>query len=90
MHRWRGTLDHDSALRLRSGALFEVFEQADAVTLAVDGRVLTLPAGVAPAIRFIEQAARFCAGQLPGLEYESRLLLTQTLHAQGLVEEIIG
>lgn len=83
-----GTLDHDSALRLRSGALFEMFEQADAVTLAVDGRVLTLPAGVAPAIRFIEQAARFCAGQLPGLEYESRLLLTQTLHAQGLVEEV--
>jgi len=84
-----GLLDHASQLRLRSGALFEVFEQADALKVAVNGKVLTLPTGAAPAIRFIEQAPRFCAGQLPGLEYESRLLLLRTLHAQGVLEEAV-
>lgn len=82
-----GRLNHDSPLRMRSGALFEVFEQADALQLAVNGKVLNLPLGAAPAIRFIEQAQRFCAAQLPELEYESRLLLIRTLHAQGVLEE---
>lgn len=81
-------LDHASELRLRPGALFELFEKTDKVNLAVDGRVLELPKGVTPAIRFMGEQPRFSAAQLPGLEYESRLILARKLHAEGLLEAV--
>ena len=79
-------LDHETSLRLRSGTLFELFEKPDQVKLAIDGRVVTLPQGVSGAIRFMREQPRFMPAQLPGLEYESRLLLARTLLAEGLIE----
>jgi len=81
-------LNHASALRVRPGALFELFEKTDKVNLAVDGRVLSLPKGVTEAIRFMSVQPRFSADELPGLEYESRLILAKTLHAEGLIEAV--
>jgi ribosomal protein L16 Arg81 hydroxylase len=79
-------LEHSSNLRVRRGALYELFEKTDKLNLAIDGRILVLPKGVAPAIRFMASQANFSPEQLPGLEHESRLILAQTLHREGLVE----
>ncbi len=79
-------IGHESTLRVRPGTLFELFEKADKLNLAIDGRVLTLPKGVSQAIRFIREQPRFLPAELPGLEYESRLILARTLHAEGLIE----
>jgi len=80
------SIDHQTPLALRPGCLARSFARAGGVALAVDGRTIRLPAGVEAALGFIGTRPVFCAAQLPGLEYESRLILARTLHAEGVLE----
>lgn len=79
-------LNHSTPLRLRHGVLFEVFRDDDGISLAVDGAVLNLPAGVEEAIRMMATADVFVPEELPGLEYESRLILSRTVLDARLIE----
>lgn len=80
------SIDHQTPLALRPGCLAHAFARPAGVALAVDGRTIRLPAGVEEAIDFIRTRPRFCAAQLPGLEYESRLILARTLCKQGVLQ----
>ena len=79
-------LTHASRMRVRPEALYKMFDKADRIDLALDGRILPLPKGVEEAITFMGAHPGFSPEQLPGLEYESRLILARKMHAEGLVE----
>jgi ribosomal protein L16 Arg81 hydroxylase len=79
-------LDHGTELQLRDGALFQTFRSTDTLSLAVDGAVVELPLGVEPAVQHVIANRTFRASELPGLEYESRLILAKTLLECRLVE----
>lgn len=81
-------LEHDTPLRIRPGCLLHLFVRPGGATLAFDGRTLALPAGVREAIAFMQAQPRFCAAELPGLEYESRLILARTLHEAGILHTL--
>jgi len=78
-------LDDASVLQLRPDCLSHPFREGDMVRLLVDGRKLTLPAGVLPALELIRSGVRFRPAELPGLEEESRLLLARKLHDAGML-----
>lgn len=83
-------LDHDKPLRLRGDALFQTFSSGDTISLAVDGVVVKLPAGVQQAIDYVVEQRDFTPRALPGLEHESRLILARTLLDCRLVEHAIS
>jgi ribosomal protein L16 Arg81 hydroxylase len=78
-------LQHDTQLKVRADCLYHAFEHEGMIRLALDGKSIALPQGVRPAIDFMRASPAFTAEQLPGLEYESRLLLADKLHAEGLL-----
>jgi ribosomal protein L16 Arg81 hydroxylase len=80
------TLCHASRVRLQRGCLTHLLERAGKVSLVADGKVIAFPDGVQQALRLIQQGGYFCARDLPGMEYESRLILVRKLHVEGLLE----
>ena len=78
-------IDHDTPLRVREDCLFHPFARGESIRLAVDGKTVTLPAAVRPVLDYMRSSGTFCAQNLPGLEYESRLLLAKKLHAAGML-----
>lgn len=82
----RTSIDHATELRLRKHALFKYFKAVDSVSVAVDGTVVTLPAGVEPALDHIVNHDTFTPECLPGLEHESRLIFAQSMLDCRLVE----
>ena len=81
-------LDHATPLRLRSGVLYQVFRESDGISLAVDGTALNLPAGIEDAIERIVTGDVFVPEELPGLEYESRLILSRKMLSARFVEKV--
>jgi hypothetical protein len=77
------SLDHHTPLKVRKDCLYQVFEDGDSLRLALDGKSVTLPAGVKPALAYMASTPAFTAAQLPDLEHDSRLLLAAKLHAEG-------
>ena len=79
-------LTHATRMRVRPAALYKMFDKTDRIDLALDGRVLPFPKGVEAAILFMDANPGFSPEQLPGLEYDSRLILARKLQAEGLLE----
>ena len=78
-------INHDTPLQVRQDCLFHPFERGESIRLAVDGKTVTLPAALRPVLDYVLASGTFCAHSLPGLEYESRLLLAKKLHAAGML-----
>ncbi len=81
-------VDHATPLRLRSGVLYQVFRESDGISLAVDGTALNLPVGIEDAIERIATGDVFVPEELPGLEYESRLILSRKMLGARFVERV--
>lgn len=79
-------IDHQSRLRVRHDCLFQTFDAREHVKLAMDGKVIKFPKGVEDAFDFIRSRDDFAPQELPGLEYDSRLILSERLLREGLLE----
>jgi bifunctional lysine-specific demethylase and histidyl-hydroxylase MINA len=81
-------VEHDTALRVRSGALYQLFDKDEKLRLAIEGKTLEFPVGVRKVIAFMTEQESFSANDLPGMEHESRLILVRKLYAAGLIERL--
>lgn len=79
-------INHESRLRVRDNCLFQTFDAREHVKLALDGKVIKFPKGVEDAFDFIRSHDDFTPQDLPGLEYHSRLILSERLVHEGLLE----
>lgn len=79
-------VNHDTLLRVRPDCLMHVFEKRDQVALVVDGRTIMFPQGVQDALGYMRSHAPFAPSELPGMERNSQLILTQRLCAEDVLE----
>ncbi|MDK2123898.1 cupin domain-containing protein [Parachitinimonas caeni] len=79
-------ITHTSALKIRAGSLYQTFLKDETLRLAVDGKVVVLPRGVEEAIGYMQNQPSFTPADLPGLEQESKLILSRRLVQEGLLE----
>jgi hypothetical protein len=80
-----GTLDAQTPVRRRRGLIYRLTEQGDTVTLRYEGKTLTLPGYVAPALRFAAAQDGFRAADVPGLDAAGRLVLVRRLVKEGFL-----
>ena len=73
----------ETLLRIRDGCRVETRENRVSVTR--NGRDVSAPASVRPAIEYATERDGFCARDLPGLDQQSQVVLAQRLLDEGIV-----
>lgn len=80
-------LGPSSLLRPRAGTVWDVRPDADRVVVSVGKRRVSMPAFCEPALRALADG-RAAAGELPGLDPESGVVLARRLVREGVLEVV--